>query len=188
MEKKANRVFVDYLGLPEQLYKQIFAVGRDWRTNERSHIEGGSDVIVEFNDGKVCLYDWIDYPDRYIRSFFSGSVHYPKSEQIKIAKDKVSRIFCRIHEDIKKQKDIPFEEVWNSRNTNTIPGLEITPWKALKNFILHKKREKLFGEDYIWVEDCLLYPDAPIDDYYLDDIDYAIAVCGIPDPRLVEND
>lgn len=181
--READRVFVDYLGLPEELYEKIFKVAREFRTNSLSHIVGGSDVIVEYTDGSVFLYDWIKYPDRYIQEFFSGSVDYPESEQIALAKDKIKRIFSRIYEDKEARKNTSFEEVWNSKSAN------ITPWDALKEFKAKKEEEK--QEDFFLEDDLFdlgITPDWSANRSEFDnDWEYAEAVWGIPDPRLVED-
>lgn len=181
--REPNRVFVNYLGLPEYLYKQIFEVSREWRTHEWSHIPGGCDVIVEYTDGRVHLYDWIKYPDRYIQSFFDGIVDYPQSQQIAIAKNEITRIFSRFCENEEDMKTTKFEEVWNSENANT------TPWDALKNFKIIKEQEKIedvFSEDDLY--DLAITPNWSVDRYQFENLsDYAEAVWGIPDPRLVED-
>ncbi|MES3629446.1 MAG: hypothetical protein PPP56_04695 [Longimonas sp.] len=50
MENGNERV---YIGLPDRLVEDVFWVGRTYRTNSLSHIEGGSDIIVEHQDGSV---------------------------------------------------------------------------------------------------------------------------------------
>jgi cold shock CspA family protein len=133
--KEATQVAVLWMGLPEELHEEVFKVTRPYRKHPWSFIPGGADVVVEYRDGNVRLYDWIKYPDLYIRRFFNGIIHYPELEQIAIAKSKISRIFSRVYKDEVEREITIFEEVWNCEYTNT------TPWEALKQFKVMKDQE-----------------------------------------------
>lgn len=59
-----------YNGIPGALVDEIMWVQRKYRTNRLSHIEGGSDVVVEYHEGDVFGYDWIKRPSEYIKSIW----------------------------------------------------------------------------------------------------------------------
>ena len=63
-----NQIEKIYIGLPEDLKDKVFWVARPYRTNLLSHIEGGTDVIMEYHNGDVLGYDWIKEPFQYIRA------------------------------------------------------------------------------------------------------------------------
>ncbi|WP_030006941.1 cold-shock protein [Picosynechococcus sp. NKBG042902] len=143
-KREANRVFINTFGLPDDLYNKIFKVERKWRINSLSHIPGGSDIVVEYNDGKVLLYDWVKKPDSYIYSFFSKEFeaieNCSNEEQIEVVRDRILRVFAKIYKDENEREYMLFEEVWNSENT------DVTPWSALRDFNEIKRNEWLEHE------------------------------------------
>ena len=154
-----------YIGLPDHLSDVVLWVARKYRTNMLSHIPGGSDVVVEYHDGRALGYDWIKNTASYISSFFAGMVDYEsdvfkqlnKSRQIEIAKNKIARVFARKYRNESERPYISFVEVWNSVTSDEMP------WEALSRF------------DYYGYE--------PEDE---DPVDKAERLWGIPDPRLLE--
>ena len=168
-EEIPEKVWISKLGLPEDVFQKIFLVAEQYRTNVLSLIPGGSEVIVEYNTGSVRLYDKIKDPSSYISSFFGG--------KIESARQEMSRIFCRFPEENSDVDEIEFEEIWNL-------SMSITPWDALKVFKKNKLAEVTLEEDYLDYDP----PNLSADRNQFDtNWEYAEAVYGIPDPRLVED-
>ncbi|MFM6452248.1 MAG: hypothetical protein ACKPH7_10615, partial [Planktothrix sp.] len=178
-----------YIGLPPHLLDIVW-VERKYRTNRLSHIPGGSDVVVEYHDGRALGYDWIKFPDVYIRTFFAGIIEYgldnftilDKNKQLQITKNKIARLYERKYKNEDERINAPFEEVWNSQTSNEMP------WDSFKRF-KHQKR-KQYHFNFNKVSD---FNPISVWDYYgyepeyEDPIDKAERLYGIPDPRLVEN-
>lgn len=172
-----------YVGLPEHLVQQIFWVARETRTNSLSFIRGGSDIVVELCDGRVLGYDWVKKPIKYIREFFLGEIKFSwdaytsvdRTEQTKLAKQVISKIFLRTWEDSDEYLTAPFTEVWNREVSDSLPW-EINSYN--------------FGDDDL---DEIHIPLTQIEYYgyeldgYEDSIEKAERLFGIPDPRLVED-
>jgi hypothetical protein len=178
-----------YIGLPPRLTHVVLWVDRIYRTNYLSHIPGGSDVVVEYHDGRAFGYDWIKMPWVYIRTFFAGLVEYGSDEfngldettQMEIAKYKIRGIHVKKYKDEEERSIAAFEEVWNSETANEMP------WNALKRFA--RKPQKPYYFDFDQVSE--FNPTSILDYYgyepeYEDPIDKAERLFGIPDPRLVE--
>ncbi|AFZ15223.1 hypothetical protein Cri9333_4440 [Crinalium epipsammum PCC 9333] len=138
-----------YIGLPEHLNNLVLWVSRKYRKNRLSHIPGGSDVIVEYHDGRAFGYDWIKKPSIYIGSFFAGIVEYAsdafnkldENSQMQIAKRKIARIFARKYNDDDEYSTAAFVEVWNSETSNEMP------WKSLERFEVRQQNQDDFDED-----------------------------------------
>lgn len=55
-----------YYGLPEEIADEVLWVSDEYRVNPLSHIKGGSEIIVEYQNGEVLGYDKIKYPSKFI--------------------------------------------------------------------------------------------------------------------------
>ncbi|MDB9314238.1 hypothetical protein PN462_14085 [Spirulina sp. CS-785/01] len=106
-----------YIGLPEHLINNVLWVSRNSRTHIWSHIPGGSDVVVEYYNGRAYGYDWIKRPSAYIATFFSGEI---------------STVYARIYNDDREYSTATFEEVWNAEKDS-----EEKLWNTLKKFDRH---------------------------------------------------
>ncbi len=53
--------------------KRPFRVGDEYRTNPLSLISGGFSIEIEFQDGRILVYDKIKYPNAYIRAVWRNS-------------------------------------------------------------------------------------------------------------------
>jgi hypothetical protein len=179
-----------YIGLPEHLVSLVLWVAREYRTNPLSHIPGGSDVVVEYHDGRAFGYDWIKKPSVYISTFFSGIVEYASNafkrldeqSQIEITKRKISRIFARKYKNESEHSTASFTEIWNSITSNEMP------WKSLERFERIQSSQYDFDEDY----DFMPPPQSKFEYYGYeleneDLMDKAERLFGIPDPRLLED-
>lgn len=178
-----------YIGLPEHLVGAVLWVAREYRTNPLSHIPGGSDVVVEYHDGRVFGYDWIKNPPAYIGTFFAGIVEYASNvfkrldeqSQIEITKRKIARVFARKYKDESEYSTASFMEVWNSESSNEMPV------NALKRFERQQQKQHNIEDEYDF------YPQRSAFEYYGYEPDYedptekAMRLWGIPDPRLVED-
>jgi len=119
-------------GLPNYLQGKVFWVGRNYRTNSLSHIQGGNDVVVEYQDESVLGYDWIKMPSYYISKILSTRIlgygedlkRISSIDAAELIKDDVKRIFAR--ERSEDGVEI-FEEVWNK-------DTEEMPWDALREY------------------------------------------------------
>jgi cold shock CspA family protein len=129
-----------YVGLPAHLADIVFWVAMKFQTNPLSHIPGGSDVVVEYHDGKVWGYNRIKKPSAYIKTFFPESVDYTdthfnqlsESNQLRIAKQKIARVFARKYSE-SSYLTATFGEVWNSKTSNEMP------WKSLEIFDINPR-------------------------------------------------
>jgi len=190
-----------YIGLPLRLAHVVLWVDRKYRTNPLSHIPGGSDVVVEYHDGRALGYDWIKMPWAYIRTFFAGIIEYGSDEfnplgekepdefhrldeksQIEITKNKIARFYARTYNNEEEYSTAVFVEVWNSETSKEMP------WNALKRFATKPQKQYCF--DFERVSE---FNTRSLLDYYgyepeyEDPIDKAERLFGIPDPRLVED-
>lgn len=179
-----------YIGLPLSLADIVLWVDRQYRTNLLSHIPGGSDVVVEYHNGRALGYDWIKKPWAYIRTFFAGIVEYGSDEfngldersQIEITKKKIARLYARKYNNEEEYSTAVFVEVWNSETSKEMP------WNALKRFATKPQKQYYFDFDQV----SEFNPTSILDYYgyepeYEDPIDKAERLFGIPDPRLVED-
>ncbi|MCA1762329.1 MAG: hypothetical protein ABR574_11215 [Cryomorphaceae bacterium] len=122
-------------GLPTDLARKIHWVNRSYRTNRLSHLEGGGDIVVEYENGSVLGYDWIKFPPAYISKIFSRrllgkdqDIRRISSEQaIDLIHEDVVRIYARPSTD--EEKIVIFEEVWN-RDTQEMPWDSLAPYNA----------------------------------------------------------
>lgn len=138
-----------YVGLPDHLVEEVLWVAREYRTNPLSHIEGGCDVVVEYQDGSAYGYDWIKKPSRYIRSFFTGIIEYEsddfeqlgKKRQLKIARESISRLYARKYHDATTYNTAGFKVVWDASTA------EEMPWKCLEEFDLSELDERSSESD-----------------------------------------
>lgn len=178
-----------YVGLPEHLSHCVLWVAREYRSNPLSHIPGGSDVVVEYHNGKALGYDWIKKPSAYIRTFFAGIIEYApnafaalnEQQKIEITKRKISRVFARKYKSSDERSQASFVEVWNSETSNEMP------WRSLEKFESSQRGRVSWEEDYD-----LHTPQSVLEYYgyepaFEDPIDKAERLWGIPDPRLVED-
>jgi len=139
--KELKRV---YVGLPEHLAHFVLWVDPKYRPNPLSHIPGGSDVIVEYQDGRVFGYDWVKIPSAYVKSFFGEIVEYGSNEfrelneksQLQIAKQKLARVYARQYRNEDEYLTATFTEVWSSETSNEMP------WKALQNFEYRQRNQR----------------------------------------------
>lgn len=120
-----------YKGLPEDLIEKVFWVGRKFRTNPLSHIEGGTDVVVEYHNDDVYGYDWIKDSESYVKAILFRKYKEIQvinvDEQLSFLKKKVKSIYGRSY-DKSNYSNVPFEQVWNHEASNVLP------WKALEKF------------------------------------------------------
>lgn len=133
MDSQVERI---YIGLPEHLKDKVFWVERAKRTNELSHIPGGTDVVMEYHNSQVLGYDWIKDPFNYIRAMDViqecfipwGENKYRIRFNLDLFKTKVSGIFIRKYKT-ENYKIVYFEKVWDSATTNE------TPFRAIDKFL-----------------------------------------------------
>lgn len=164
-----------YLGLPDHLVHRVQPVAREYRTNPLSHEPGGFDIVVEYKDGDVLLYDWIKRPSAYVAAFFSGG--YELADKA----DGITRIFLRKYLTEEERPLAEFREVWNS-----VTSLE-HPVVVLKAHDLEPEKRKSYEEEF---------PYRPMSkrEYYggsipviEDPVDKAMRLFDIPDPRLLDD-
>lgn len=110
-----------YIGIPLELQSLIFWVSRQFRKNDLSFEIGGTDIIIEYKNGKIFGYDWVKYPGRYIKKVFEQTfLKNHNTSEIEIIKENVSRIFARKYETNKYETE-QFIEVWNNKTANCLP-------------------------------------------------------------------
>ena len=129
-----NRIIRDkefYAGLPEDLINSVFWVEREFRTNPRSHVKGGHNLIFEFYDDRILEYDWVDFPCAYLRRIICNAIgcelnefnHLGSETIMNILEKKFYRIFIKQYRDDGSPK--LFHEVWNSDTFDSIPSFLI---------------------------------------------------------------
>jgi hypothetical protein len=99
-----NNIRRVYIGLPSHLADVVFWVEREGRRNPLSHVEGGSDIVVEFRNGEVRGYDWIKSAYAYISALPDGI-------------DDIILVYARKYHDRESYDTVAFKEVWNARTS-----------------------------------------------------------------------
>jgi len=136
-----------YIGLPNHLADRVFWPARKYRKNALSHIEGGVDFVVEFDDGRVLGYDWIKSTYAYISEIPGGI-------------DSIFQIYARKCQPDSPQDTESFREVWNVETSHS----QLLP--TLQRFdeemgLTRRARARVLDDDYVeaWVDpmDCGQY-------------------------------
>lgn len=111
-----------YIGVPEELRSKVFWVERGYRVNELSFVLGGSDIIVEYQSGKVYGYDWVKYPGRYLNAVFERDFFKGVKDEDRLAelRKHVRRIFIRKYDGLTIHSE-GFSEVWNESSSRALP-------------------------------------------------------------------
>ncbi|MEM7590932.1 MAG: hypothetical protein AAF383_05335 [Cyanobacteria bacterium P01_A01_bin.83] len=142
-----------YAGLPEDLVNRVLWVERDIRTNYLSHILGGTNLVIEYRDGRVLGYDWIKRPSLYVakaicvfeqwgwdRSYYRNYSHFlnyfeacDKSGNNAFTENSLFKIFARKEHYKKPGVFDPFREIWNSSTSTSYLAL----FSALRRFEDH---------------------------------------------------
>lgn len=124
-ETKEKEIRKIYIGITKELEQSIFWINREYRTHPFSHIEGGTDVVVEYHDKDIFGYDWIKKPSKYVKAIFLKKIEVshedfsikPKDLQLDEVKDNIIRIFTRKSEASDSKTEI-LEEIWNHENAS----------------------------------------------------------------------
>lgn len=115
---KINRI---YIGIPSELESLVFWIARDFRKNDLSFKIGGTDIIIEYTNGKIFGYDWVKYPGRYVKKIFDvGFLNKPNINEIEVIKENVSRIFARKYKAEKYDTEA-YTEIWNNKTSDDLP-------------------------------------------------------------------
>lgn len=119
-----------YIGLPDHLVRKVHWVERKFRTNPKSYQPGGSDVIIEWHNGRIIGYDWIKYPSLYVKKIFKKELGISEVINLSTVKDEIASVFARKYKDEGEYSTSSFEEVWNWQNSKQFP------WRSLEPFDL----------------------------------------------------
>jgi hypothetical protein len=97
-----------YKGIPEDLVDKIYRVQDEYRTNPLSLAPGGCNIVVEYYNQEVLLYDKVKYPSKYIYVILKHVVNGDISETniAELAESKLKRVF------IKNQGD--YNDIWQA--------------------------------------------------------------------------
>lgn len=116
------------VGLPSEIAHLISWVDIEYQTHPLSWTPGGSEVVVQYRDGRKKGYRRIKDPLKYIRTFFPGHIEFlpDRMSQLRSLKEIVSRIFLRTYKDQKDYFTSPFHETWNSETSLHLPWEERT--------------------------------------------------------------
>ncbi|MFL0684607.1 MAG: hypothetical protein ACJLTB_15510 [Algoriphagus aquaeductus] len=126
-DRKPNRVFI---GIPEDLAKYIFWVDREYRTNPLSHSLGGTDIVVEFNNGKLFGYDLIKYPNKYLEGILTKELNQINGQKSPIELEDLKSLVKRIYAGVNSEEnsELIFQEIWSRDKSKDLP------FKLLGNF------------------------------------------------------
>ncbi len=117
-----------YQGLPESLASRVLRVADEYRTHPWSRMPGGVEIVVEYQNNDVLLYDKIKKPSAYVAVFYGGKIKYadfqtwPFPKQMDYTKSKISRIFAKRRSRGGGEDGSSFEEIWNSKTADRLPG------------------------------------------------------------------
>ena len=130
-----------YFGIPEELKSIIFWVNDKFRINDLSLVNGGTDIVVEYRNGKVIGYNKVKYPSKYIEKIFVDKFE-DLVPTIEVLKQNVIRIFVRRNDTLNSSIE-KFTEIWNSKSSVEMP-YEVLDCYQLK---IYKKYLELFLSD-----------------------------------------
>ena len=116
-----------YAGLPEDLIDRVFWVEREFRIHYLSHIKGGHNIIFEYHDGRILEYDWVHFPNAYLRKIICDLLGCNPNEFDNLGSETIMdilesnfhRIFINQYRDDGTSKR--FREVWNSDTFDKVP-------------------------------------------------------------------
>lgn len=117
-----------YEGLPDALKSQVLRVSDPYRTHPWSRIPGGVEIVVEYQNEDVLLYDKVKKPSAYVSTFYRGPIQYadlkrrPHAEQMNYTKTQLSRIFVKGSSNRFTQESPSFQEVWNAETSTQLPS------------------------------------------------------------------
>lgn len=122
-----------HVGVPRDIADDILWVGRSYRTNELSHVEGGSDVIVVYSDGDVLGYDWVKYPSRYVKTFYLKKISYEEDYfdsfeyevRLDMSKQDISRLYLKTSDSGPRTDYSLYQEVWDREKHENMPWEEV---------------------------------------------------------------
>jgi hypothetical protein len=142
-----------YIGIPDNLRDSVFWVNREYRFNDLSFNFGGTDIIVEYSDGKTYGYDWVKYPSSYIRRIFKEDGLIDNQNELSSLKQRVKSIYACVFDKNDESKKL--EEIWNS-DSNELPydKLKLFTYKLYENYLNFFLSEIDFSVQYI----SLYYP------------------------------
>lgn len=128
-----------YKGLPPHLVEKTFWPAREYRTNQLSHIPGGADVVIEYQNDTVYGYDWVKRPDRYVKAILS-KMYFIKNDfelgdTLSLLRENVKRVYARCYFDDNSYKDEPFKEAWNFETSSNLPWQELEKYKPKKQVV-----------------------------------------------------
>lgn len=122
-----------YIGLPDHLAGRVHWVERRFRTNRKSHMPGGSDIIIEWRDDRIVGYDWIKDPSLYVEKIFMKKLDTTKAIELASIRCEVISVFARQYKSEEEYFTSSFREVWNFQDSIQLP------WKLLEPFDLNRK-------------------------------------------------
>jgi hypothetical protein len=120
--------------LPLHIREEVLWVARYFRKSPLSHEPGGSDIVVEYQNGSVYGYDWIKKPSSYINAILNRKVedehdislnNLDEVEQLNVMRNVVKTIYGRWYDDDDEQKTVPFGEVWNNNDATELPSASL---------------------------------------------------------------
>lgn len=137
-----------YDGLPEDLIDSVFWVGREFRIHPLSDIQGGHNMIIEYHDGRILEYDWVHFPNAYIRKIVCGLLRCNLNEFNNLSAETIMDILSVNHHRIfinqyrKDSSSKLFREVWNSEIFDSIRNILKHPPNGWE-FYLDNKQDML---------------------------------------------
>ena len=154
------------IGIPEELKDQVFWVAGKYRNGKLFHLNSGTDIIIEYEDGQVCGYDFIKYPSQYVSKIFGKRADgkyqdYEFLDALELIKSEIIRVFAR-KTNCHGKWQAAFEEIWNHT-------CEDTPWEVMEAFD-HETTTNLAYEDMVLVPHGTIQDgenDFTIDEFYM---------------------
>ncbi|MCF8342390.1 MAG: helix-turn-helix domain-containing protein [Chitinophagaceae bacterium] len=122
-----------FKGIP----KQVKWVSKEYQTNRLSKIDGGSDIIIQYQDGNYFGYERIKYPSNYISEILASIngidlnefESYDDEDQLFLIENKIQKIFLRESSFFENY----FKKIWDSKL------FSYSPLKILKQYDYVKK-------------------------------------------------
>ncbi len=97
-------------GLPDDVYARILIVKDEYRKNNKSFEDGGTDIVVVnykdqlFTKGKVLLYDKIKNPKQYIAKIFAN-----------VVESNIHQIYLKVYKTDSESKVAQFSLIYDGK-------------------------------------------------------------------------
>lgn len=128
-----------FKGIP----KQVKWVSKEYQTNRLSKIDGGSDIIIQYQDGNYYGYERIKYPSIYISEVLANIYDieliefesYNDEDKLFLIENKIQKIFLRESSFF----DNYFKKIWDAKKYYRSPLIILKQYEYVKKVKPRKK-------------------------------------------------